>query len=240
MSVLTYSQIVALIFDRIQGGDPAGTDPPFTTTETARHVNDAYADIWEISGGAIKRVASATAWATSPTSGTSGINTSLLTDIGEIKEVFSSTTLASTGDVAAGDKRLDPVDASEILWYRENQTHIGSYNHPVMYSVTRNYTTTVADVNKLQLDVWPGVSGIYLPVHYVPQFAEIDSATVTTPAVNDIESRDIALLAASRMAPLIGRNELVPGILADLSQRTAEALERKISALMYGRADKRA
>jgi hypothetical protein len=131
------------------------------------------------------------------------------------------------------------VDISEIEWYRENQTHLGSYTKPKLYAVTRNYTTTVADVNKIRLDVWPGVTGIYLPIHYIPQFTAIDSATVTTPAVNDIESRDIGLLAASRMAQLMGRHELVPGILADISQRTAEGLERKMASLMHGRQDQR-
>ncbi len=236
MAVLTYSEIVDLALDRIQAN--VSTDAAFTATELVRHVNDAYADVWEMSGGSLKRVNSATAWATSPTSGTTGVSTSLLTDIGEIRDVFHSVTVGSTGDVTAGDDPLEPVDLSEIQFMRANQTLFGSYLVPKLYAVTRNFTVTVADVNKVQLDVWPAVTGIYLPVHYIPQFTALDAATVTTPSVNDIESRDIALLAASRMAPLTGRAELVPGILADISQRTAAALERKLSSLMNARQDK--
>lgn len=78
---------------------------------------------------------------------------------------------------------------------------------------------------------------MYLPTQYAAQFAPIDSATVTTPDVNDLESRDIALLAAARIAPLAGRAELVPSILADLSANTQAALARMIRAMLDAKHD---
>ena len=238
MAVLTFSELSDLALDRIQAN--VSTDAAFTSAEIARHLNEAYADVWEISGGQLKRSTGGTVWATQPTSAsTNGIFTSLVTDVGEVREVFASTTSGSTGDVDDGDTLLTPVDLSEVLFMRANATHFGGYTKPKIYAITRNFTTTVADVNKVRMDIWPDiVASLYLPVHYVPQFTSIDASTVTTPAVNDIESRDIALLAASRMAPLAGRAELVPSILADISQRTAAALERKLTALIHGKQDK--
>jgi hypothetical protein len=81
------------------------------------------------------------------------------------------------------------------------------------------------------------VTAFYFPIEYVPQFTEIDSATVTTPDVNDLESRDIGLICAARIAPLVGRASLVPSILADVSSRTAAALDRKFRAMLDGKQD---
>lgn len=238
MATLTLSALQTLALDRIQAN--VSTDLPFTTAEQIRFINDAYADVWEISGGALARATGSTVWATQPTSAsTNGIFTSSLTTIAEIREVFASTSSSSTGDVDAGDTLLNPVDLSEVLFMRANATHFGGYAKPKIYAVTRNHTTTPGDVNKLRLDIWPDiVADIYLPVHYVPQFTDLDASTVTTPAVNDIESRDIGLLAASRMAPLIGRAELVPSILADISERTRLGLARKLTAMLDAKADR--
>lgn len=236
MAVLTYSQISDLALDRIQAN--VTTDAPFTSAQIARHINDAYADVFEIAGGQLTRAAHATVWVTDATLPASGFMTSTLTSIGEVIEVFASTTSGSTGDIMTNsDVTLDPVELEEILFMRQNQTAFGLYARPKIYSVTRNFTTTVADVNKIRIDVWPATTSPvqYIPAHYKPQFTDIDSATVTTPSVNDLESRDIALLTAARLAPLAGRAEFVPGILADVSQRTQAALARKLEAMLHPR-----
>ena len=236
MAVLTFNNISDLALDRIQAN--VSTDAPFTAAQIARQINDAYADIWEVAGGQLVRAAHATVWVTDASLPASGFMTSTLTTIGEFIEVFASATSGSTGDVMTNsDVTLDPVELEEVLFMRQNQTAFGLYTRPKIYSVTRNFTTTVADVNKVRIDIWPGTTSPtqYIPVHYKPQFTDIDASTVTTPSVNDIESRDIALLAAARMAPLAGRAEFVPGILADLSARTQAALARKIEAMLHPR-----
>lgn len=235
MAVLTYSEISDLALDRIQAN--VSTDAPFTAAQIARHLNDAYADVWEISGGSIKRVASATAWAVAQSADTTGKATGILTDINEVLHVWQTVTSGSTGG-GSTDKELDRVDLSEIEWLRSNGTAFGGYAVPKVYAVTRLGTTTPADVNKHVLDYWPGVSGLYFPMHYVPQFTPIDSATVTTPDVNDVESRDIAYIAAVRMAQLIGRPELVPGLVMDISERNRHIVIRKDESKSSGDHDR--
>lgn len=234
MAILVFSEISSLAQDRAQVN--VATDAPLSAAEIARFINDAYSDVWEISGGSVKRVAGATAWATQPTADATGVSLGILTDIDEVIDLWATTTSASTGG-GSGDVPLDRVEQAYIMHMRAASGY-GSYTTPQVYALSKLATVTPADVNKMRLDVFPGASGIYFPIHYVPQFSPIDSATVTTPDVNDLESRDIALLAAARIAPLVGRAELVPSILADVSQRTQEAIERKMSALLYGKQDR--
>jgi len=144
-------------------------------------------------------------------------------------------TLVFTKIVDAAE--LDRVEYAQLLHYRGVQGY-GTYANPKICSVERASTETATGVNLFRLDYWPGVTGFYFPISYIPQFTPIDSATITTPDVNDLESRDISLLTAARMCPLIGRAEFVPSILADVSSRTAATLERKMQALMSGDQDK--
>lgn len=222
------------MLDRCQAN--VAIDPPATTAEQERLINEAYADVYHISGGGIKRIAHGTAWTETKLDAT-GFLSGKITDISRITTVYRSVTVGSTG--AVGDTPLDPVDSGHLAWLR-GQVGMGTYSVPKVYSLRRLDTTTPADVNKLVLDYWPQSPAVntYLPIHYIPQFTILDSVTVTTPNVNDLESRDIALLAAARLAPLIGRAELVPSILADVSQRTAAALERKMKAMLSAEQDR--
>lgn len=233
MSVLTVTEIRTLALERLQAN--VDVDPPFDDTQILGHINDAYADVWEIWGGALKRVAGATLWTPQPAVDLGGTFTSVLTDIDDVREVFYSITPGSVGDVVAGDTVLEPTTYSTIMRIRENQGMFGSYARPMLYAIGPGFSTVPADANKLQLDVWPGKIGANFPTHYVPQFTLLDYVTVTVPSVNDLASRDIGLLAAVRMGPLSGRAELVPGIMADVSQRTQEGIARKLAMVSGGK-----
>ena len=148
--------------------------------------------------------------------------------VGSGSQTMTFTPTASTTE-------LDRVPLSRIQWLRRNGTAMPTYLVPKEYSITRMVATAPTLVNQVQLDWWPSVSGFYFPIEYVPQFAEIDSATVTTPALNDIEARDGGLICAARLAQAVGRFELVDGILADISERTRIALNRKLSAMADAR-----
>jgi hypothetical protein len=225
LAVLVYSEIQNLALDRAQAN--VTTDAPFSSAEIARIINDAFADIWEISGGSVKRVASATAWTSAQLA--TGIVAGILTDIGEVASLFQTTTSGSTG--AATDAQVRLVELDHILHLRST-AGMGTYTVPKVAAITPMSTDTPADVQKMQLDYWPGVTGFYFPLHYKRKFSPIDSATVTTPDVTDLESRDIGLLAGARMAQVTDRSDLVPGILADISQRTQAAIARKLEALV--------
>lgn len=232
MAVLDFAALQNLFLDRLQAN--VATDPPFSAAEIARALNDAYADVWEISGGGTKTVASATAWVSAQTA--TGVVTGLLTDINAVLHVWASTTSGSVG-VSAGDNELDKCELSMVQWLRKSSL-TGTYDRPKVYAVSRIATAVPGAVGLHRLDYWPSVTGYYFPTEYKPQFTPIDSVTVTTPDVNDLESRDIGLIAAAQRAPLIGRAELVPSILADVSNRTSEALRRKMKALLSADQDR--
>jgi len=235
MGVLTYANLKNLAFDRAQVN--VTTDAPVSDTEFARFINEALVDVWAISGGRPLTVASATAWTSAQTA--TGQVTGILTDVEDINHCWASTTSGSVG-VSSGDVELDRVELSLIMALRADGVGLPTYaatTPPKCYALSRKATTTPASVNLLQLDYWPSVTGFYLPIMYVPQFREIDSATVTTPDVNDLESRDAGLICAARIAQMVQRNDLVPGILADVSNRTAAALERKFAAMLDGKQD---
>ncbi len=233
MAVLTYAEIAILAQERAGVYVSSGVDSPVDPTALARFINDAYASIYEISGARMLTVASATAWTTAQSA--TGVVAGILTDVADVIRVWASTTSGSVGQ-SSGDVELDRVELSVIHGMRSN-SGMPTYLVPKLYAVHRKATVTPASVNLLQLDYWPNVTGFYLPTQYAKQFAPIDSVTVTVPDVNDIESRDIPLLAAARIAPLGGRAELVPSILADLSSNTQAALERKIRALLDAKQD---
>lgn len=233
MATLTETEIIALIKDALV--IDVSTDVPVDATTLRRAINDAYAMVWEISGGARKKVASATAWTSAQTA--TGVVQGLLTDINRIESLFASTTAGSVGETA-GDRELERAELSYLQYLRQSYG-VGSvdYSVPKLYAVTRIQTVTPADVGKHQLDYWPGSTGFYFPVHYLPQFALLSDA-VTTPDVNDLESRDIGWIAAAKLAPGVGRAELAPGILMNVSDLTAKALDRKLTALLSGSQDR--
>jgi hypothetical protein len=234
MAVLTESEMSNLALDAIQAN--VATDPPFTAAEVRRHLNNAIALVYEIEGGSIKRVASATAWSVAQSADTTGKLTGILTDIKEVLRLFSSSVSGSTG--AAGDVEMDRAELSKIEWLRTHGAGLGTYTTPKLFAVTRLATATPGDINKVTIDYWPGVSGLYFPLHYVPQFTLLDGASVTTPDLTDLGSRDAAYLAAAEMAPLNGRAELVPSIMTNVSEHTRLAVERKRAALQSGDHDR--
>jgi hypothetical protein len=303
VSVLTYAELVEQIEDAIVGN--VSTDAPIGTAEMLRAINDAYASVWEISGGGIKSVGSPTAWHSAE--GATGIVYGLLSDIKEVLHLYASTTAPSvlttttslgldaltsaalfgpikrgmhitgadipantvvksiestssltmsqvatgnttglrtfsdTGEVS-GTKELDRRELSEVQWWKKSSL-AGTYAQPKIYSVTRleagtPAAATVSDVGKLRLDYWPEVTGFYFPIAYIPQFTPMDGGSSDVPSVNDLESYDIAWMAAADLAPRIGRAELVPAILMKVSAGTQRALERKLSTLVSADQDR--
>lgn len=237
MATLIYAEIEDLVLDALQAN--VTVDKPVATgagSELLRQINDAYSQVWELSGGGILTATSAVAWSVAQTADTKGRATGLLTNIDEILHVWSSTTAGSVGDIA-GDVEIKPTDLAEIHHLRQASGQ-PTYTSPKLYCFTRLRTAVDADVNKGRLDFWPGISGIYLPIEYTPMFTLLNATTITTPDVNDIESRDIAYLAAISIAPLVGRAELAPSIALKVSEKTRLGLERKESAKSYSKADR--
>ncbi|MGQ0721023.1 MAG: hypothetical protein ACT4PE_05545 [Candidatus Eiseniibacteriota bacterium] len=231
MAVLLYSEIQDLALDRIQAN--TATDPPFTAAQIARHINDAYADVYEISGGGLVSATHNGIWEVLETNAYSTI-VSISKRIAEVVRVYASDGLAATvGTEDASFTVLERVEQERIFYLNHNVSL--AYSTPKLYSITRIDEVAETRIPRLRLDVWPINLNYKHPVDYIPQFSPIDSVTDTQPSCSDIESRDIALLAAARMAPLIGRAEFVPGIMLDVSERTRAALERKASALLDAR-----
>ena len=234
MAVLTFTEIQNIALDRAQVN--VATDAPFTSTEMARFINDAYADVFEASGGGVLNSTHAATW-NAFGGGVDGAYTGILYSIGEIIACWSALANSTNGGQSTDDP-LDRVDKAEIDVLRSAGSGLGTYATPKVYSVIRLDVTDPAALPTLRLDVWPYSASRFHPILYIPQFTAIASAGVTTPNVSDIESRDIALLTAMKIAPLAGRAELVPSIAADVSTRTKAALDRKFSAMLDARQDK--
>jgi hypothetical protein len=295
VAVLTYSEIEALALDDLVAN--VSTDAPITAgvaNEAGRFINDAYAQIWELSGGRIRKAPSGNAWSGAQLN--TGTLYGDLTDLGEILHVFATTqapiavTLctttnnsadishASAGFLAAivngwhisgtgipsntyvdyktstgaitmtrqatatgsgnvtitfspteSTRELEPASLARILQLRSS-SGLGTYAAPALYAVRFAASPGSTDVMKAVLEYYPGTVGYYFPVHYKPQFVPMDS-TITTPDVNDIESRDIAHLAAFNLVNHAGRPDLAEGIAAKLSEGTRLGLERKERAM---------
>lgn len=229
MSVLTQTELGDHVKDALEIN--VSVDAPVTTAELQRALNNGYQLVWENEGGGLTKVASASAWTSAQTA--TGVVVGILTDIREIINVFASTTSGSTG-FSSGDRALHPVEYNRIQYMRAHGGGHGTYLTPQEYSVTRLSTSTPASVGLLQLDYWPSVTGFYLPVHYIRQFAPLDGATVTTPDCSDVGSRDIVWLAAIDLAPRIGRQRFIPTLQAFLSKGMVAMLERKKRAMATG------
>lgn len=218
------------------------TDPPIATVASAGSVaasktypalNDAYASLWEISGGSVTKATSATLWTPDVTADTTGVLAGDLTTVSEILHLWSTTTSGSTGG-GSGDLELDRRDLDEVLWWRNHNTGLGTYAEPQIYAVTMKATATAADVNKWQLDVAPGVSGRYFPAWYVPHFTALASAT-DVPDLPDIFQRDLPILAAYNYADLVARPDFKPALFARFSEKTQLAVKRRESAMVDAR-----
>jgi len=233
MAVLLYSEILDRWLDRI--GANVATDAPFTAAEQARFINEAYADIYEISGGGILSATHTTIWEAYDTNAFS-TKASLSPRIAKIVRVYEANASGVTGGSDTAFRILEKVEQERVIYLQRMQNV--SYTNTKCYSITRIDETDETRLPRLRLDVFPIIPSTFFPIDYVPQFTEIDASTNTQPSVSDIESRDIALLVAARTAPLIGNHHLVPGIVLDLSERTRAALDRKLSALLDASQDR--
>jgi len=238
MPALLYSEITSLALSRIKANVPV--DPPFTAAQILEHANKAYEDVYEASGAAFVVVAGSVLWtgggvASTGTSftlpGSSGTE-----EVSRILNLWASTAVGSVGD-GATDVPLDPVDYSQIIALRAS-SGLGTYATPKVYSVIRRSQSLDTDGSRYDLFWWPSVAGFYFPASYLRQFDPFDGGASDKPDVNDIQSRDIAMRLASIMAPLIGRAELVPSIMGDISEGTREGLERKLAAQISGDQDR--
>lgn len=232
MAVLVQSEISRLALTRVQGN--VSTDPPFDATEIQDLINEAYADIWRASGGGTTDVVSTAAWTSTPSVGTNASFLGVLFDIEEILHVWALLTDTTGG--AAGDIELDRVDLSRIVQLR--RSNVGTYTTPKVYAVAKQKAANDAQVHRYRLETFPHIAAYYFPIKYIQQFTPLNGTTIVTPDVNDIESRDIALWTAAKMAPLAGRAEFLESIIMDISERTRGLLERKISALLEATQDR--
>lgn len=229
MAVLIYSEIETLMLDRAVAS--ASTGAPVSTAEKNRLVDEAYVDIYEVSGGGIKKVASATAWTSAQVA--TGVVQGILTDIREPMHLFATATSGSIGVPGTDSEVTLPKGGLPYINFLRQSSGHGTYSVPKMAAIVRLDSVNVAaDVGKVVLEYWPSVTGFYFPLHYVPMFTPLAGSANLKPNVTDLESRDIGLIAAARLAISIDRQDLVPGILADISQRTAKGLAEKLKAMM--------
>src|SRR3990172_3583186 len=219
ISVLTAAEISDIMLDRANAN--AAVDAPLVTAERFRFMNEAYADVWEIEGGAAKRATHANAWNEASDDGT-GFLTGKLTEIGEILRVWSSGTAGSVGRTN-GDIELVKADPPPINYLPSwgglavgSATpigQVGEYATPKVYCAYRHDSAAVAaNANKFDMEAWPALTGRYYPIEYVLQFVPL-AADADVPNLTDVGSRDVALLAAARIAPLVDRGDLVQSIL---------------------------
>ena len=291
MAVLTYSEIEAIMLDDLVAN--VSTDAPITSgvaNEAGRYINDAYATIWEMSGGRVRKAPSANAWTSAQVA--TGTVQGTATDIAELLHVYATatapaaistvtnatTTLTSTaafGSVVAGMHisgtgiptntyvasvestssltmtraatdsttnnrtfshtigaiELERVELARIQWLRASGGTGGTYTAPTMYAPVFVASPGSTIVNLMVLEYYPSTTGYYFPIHYRPQFVPLD-ATITTPDVNDLESRDIGHLAALNRVAAAGRADLAPTIAMLLSENTRLALDRKIKSML--------
>jgi hypothetical protein len=167
------------------------------------------------------------------------------TQVRSVESTSSLTMTRAATDATSNARSFSPTTGT-VLYKARDLQHIqalrsaqglGTYARPVMYWITRLATTVPGAVGLLQLDYFPGATGFYFPIHYVPQFTVLDAATVTTPDVTDLESQDIYLLAAASLAPLMDRRDLIEGLYADLSDRTRQAKVASDKAMTKAKQD---
>ena len=87
MASLTYTEISTIVKNR--GGFNTATDSPVSASELQDAINEAYADLWEISGGRIKITTSANAWTLAESC--TGILAGILADVSAIEHLYATT-----------------------------------------------------------------------------------------------------------------------------------------------------
>lgn len=231
MAVLTQTEQTTMLKEALIAN--VSTDAPFDSTQLQEALNHAYQMLWEEEGGGIREVDSATAWTSAQTA--TGRVVGILQTIKEVTTLFASSSSGSTG-ITAGDKVLRRVEYPVLQWYRGNYGGVPTYTAPKVYSLIRlaNTTPSSSNVGLLQLDYFPGVTGFYFPVHFVPQFVPLNGTTVTQADLTDIASRDMVWLAAIDLVVSEGRAELVPKFELQLSRGAQDMLKRKAEALTSG------
>lgn len=227
MSQIIYSDGVDLTLDRVQGN--VATDPPFSAAVVLRHINEAYADIYEVSGGGYLTSSHTTLWSSNSDQAII-TGTASTSAIAKVITVWASANTTSVGEIV-GDTPMDRVDPGTIHALRAASTGLGTYARPKCYAMVRK-AMTAADTTTSRYDllVYPLVASFFFPVFYRKEFIPMDGGASDVPDLNDIETRDMYLLAAARLAPLNGRAELVPSIVGDISMRTKELLDRRAKA----------
>lgn len=195
-------------------------DPPISDAVALRTLNDAYADIWEATGSSATKAAHATLWTPSPPVAGNFIFAGAVANIKEVLRIFRSTTVGSVGSTAA-DFELDRMELSEMNFRRRSAD---IYPDPIAYALERSEPAAAADVGKLTLHIYPDIGSTvyYLPAHYVKTKTDL-SADADVPDLTELLARDVALLAAVRLAPRVGRPELVGDLEKQFSERTREA-----------------
>ncbi len=248
MATLTRAEMELVALKR--SNSYATVDAPFVAADITSALNEAYSVFWERGGGAAKRALHTTAWIEASDDGT-GIVTGKIQDIGEILRVWHAALNTSLGRTN-GDRELVKVDPSRVNYLRSEAGLaaasvgpatvgvVGKYAKPKIYCAYRKDAGGVAaaDVNEFSLEVWPALAGAFYPIEYVPQFVPLTDAGTDCPNVTDIESYDMGLWAAATLAPLSGSADLVPSILASISESGQAALERKISAMLQAKQDR--
>lgn len=229
MAVLTLLDIQNLALDRLVSN--VAVDAPIVTAELNRAIDDAYSDLWEIGGASVKQSTHATLWTPSPATVGIFTLTGVVANFREMLRVFRSTTVGSIG-LTLGDVELDRMEVSEIM-FRRNSADL--YDDTAGYAVEKWEPSAAADVGKINLHLWPPAKTTqYYPAHYVRDRTTISGAT-DKPDVTEGESRDIAYMAAIQLAPAVGRAELVPSLIAEVSAKTRNALDAKFRALLEPR-----
>lgn len=137
------------------------------------------------------------------------------------------------------DGPIEPekVELARIQWLRAQGGTGATYAAPIMYAAVRGASPGGTDVNKTVLEYYPGTTGYYFPAHYDPQMVPLD-ATITTPDVNDVESADIAFLAARMLVHHVNRADLADGLTLMLSEGTRLGLERREKAMLDAAQDR--
>lgn len=231
MANLTVADQRDIILDRLQAN--VATDGPFSTAEILRRLNEVGRDLWTMTGSGVTKANHAALWTPSPATVGTILLTSVIANFKEILHLFISDQSGSTG--MEGDPtqttELRRMEMREIL-HRRN-TAQPSYGQVQGWALERpDAGGTATDVGKINVHLWPAVqtAGRYFPAHYSKTFTALSGDTSVYDGT-EAEQQDMALIVAARIAPLEGRAEFVPGLLADVSDGTANAMAAKLRAL---------
>lgn len=233
MSIQTVADIRTHVLIRLQSN--TATDPPVdmsTATEAGMVImNSTYRLLKDLSGTSTTKSTHATLWTPSPATVGTILLTGAIATVKELLRVFISSTVGSTGleTDPAVTYELDKMELSELQYRRRTSDF---YGQTVAYAEERPEPAAVADVQKINLHLWPQVqtASRYFPAHYVKTQTDLVNAS-DVPDLTEAEQDDLVFITAARIAPLIDRTDLVEGLLADVSQTTQTALGAKLRKL---------